>query len=105
MLLSMVVLLMRRQLALNLKSGMVSICSLIVVMRHALSPYREESLTPLRRVLPMIRCLWCLPDSAVQHNQQRQVALLATVNVGAFMCRTTALSDWLQQGVQAMLQH
>lgn len=108
MLLSMVVLLMRRQLALNLKSGMVRAFAafvIVVMLGAALSPYREESLTPLRRdVLPMILVFVLLAGQkrVAQHNQQRQVALLAAWSIiGAFMCRTfLAVSDWLQQGVQ-----
>jgi hypothetical protein len=108
MLLSMVVLLMRKQLALNLKSGMVRVFAAfvtVVVFGAALSPYGEESLTPLRRdVLPMVLVFVLLVGQkrVAQDNQQRQVALLAGWSIiGAFVCRTfLALSDWLQQGVQ-----
>ena len=108
MLLSMVVLLIRKQLVLNLKSGMVRAFAafvLVVLLGAVFSPYGQESLIPLRReILPMVLVFVLLTSQQCvrQNTQQRQVALLAGwAIIGAFVCRTfLALSDWLQQGVQ-----
>lgn len=108
MLVSMVVLLIRKELALNLNSGMVRAFAafvLVAVFGAAFSPYGQESLTPLRReILPMVLVFVLLTSQKQvrQNNRQHEVALLAGwAIIAAFVVRTVlALSDWLQQGVQ-----
>lgn len=108
MLVALLMLLVRKELVLNFKSGMVQAFSAFVmcVLLGALaSPYGEESLVPLRReILPMVLVFVLLvgQKSVYQNNMQHRVALMAGwAIIGAFVCRTfLALSDWLLQGVQ-----
>lgn len=108
MLISGVMLLVRRELSINFKSTLV--CAFVafvavILFSAALSPYWQESLTPLRRdLLPMVLLFVLLTGQKTvrQREQQHRVALLTGWSIiDAFVCRTfLAMADWVGQGIQ-----
>lgn len=108
MVVALLMLLVKKELSLNFKSGMVKAFAafLLCILLGALaSPYGQESLVPIRReILPMMLVFVLLAGqkSVCQKSMQHRVALMAGwAIVLAFVCRTfLALSDWLLQGVQ-----
>lgn len=108
MVVALLTLLVKKEIALNFKSGMVQAFTafvLCVLLGALASPYGQESLVPLRReILPMVLVFVLLAGqkSVYQNNMQGWVALMAGwAIIWAFVCRTfLALSDWLLQGVQ-----